>query len=147
MPGTPGAIAEERVSGEEAREISLPPEEARPDEAGREGPRLEEAPTAGRGERLPMRVRLYRPLPLGARIAVFLVGWLLVIVGIAGLVLPGIQGVLTIVLGAALLSLDNDLMYRMLRRVLRPWPKVWSKVEHFRTKAHDRVHRMFRRPS
>ena len=76
----------------------------------------------------------------------YLIAAYLILIGIAGLVLPGIQGVFTIVLGAALLSLDNELMYRGLRKVFKRWPKLWHKVEHFRAKAHDRVHRMFHRP-
>jgi hypothetical protein len=135
----PGAAVEERVNEEETQEVP------RLEEVWHGQPVSEGVPAAGPGERLPMCVRLHRPLPLGARIALFVVGWLLVLVGIAGLVLPGIQGVLTIVVGAALLSLDNDMMYRALRRVLRRWPKVWGRVEHFRGKAHDRIYRMFRR--
>jgi len=53
---------------------------------------------------------------LGVRIGLFVVGWILILVGVAGLVLPGIQGVFTIVAGAALLSLDNELIYRLMRR-------------------------------
>lgn len=129
----PGAVAEERVDRQETQEMPIPEEG------------WDSRPATGPGERLPVLVRLHRPLPLGARIAVFLVGWLLVIVGVAGLVLPGIQGIFTIAAGIALLSLDNDLMYRALRRMLRRWPKMWGRVENFRGKAHDRIYRMFRR--
>jgi hypothetical protein len=59
---------------------------------------------------------------------------------VAGLVLPGIQGVLTILVGAALLSLDNELVYRGLRRLLTRWPDAWHRVERFRERAHDRLH-------
>jgi hypothetical protein len=96
--------------------------------------------------RFPLHPQRHRRLPFAARVAVFIVGWVLILIGIAGLVLPGIQGVFTIVLGAALLSLDNELMYRGLRKVFKRWPKLWHMVEHFRAKAHDRVHRMFHRP-
>jgi hypothetical protein len=64
-------------------------------------------------------------------------GWVLILVGVAGLVLPGIQGVITILAGAALLSLDNELVYRALRRLLSRWPNLWLRVEHFRERAHD----------
>ena len=57
----------------------------------------------------------------------------------------GHQGVATILIGAALLSLDNELVYRGLRRLLARWPKAWDRLEHFREKTHDRVHRMFHR--
>lgn len=94
---------------------------------------------------LEIHVEPRRPFPLGIRIGIFLVGWLLILVGVAGLVLPGIQGVITIVAGAALLSLDNELVYRGLRRLLKRWPGIWRRVERFREKAHDRIHRMLHR--
>lgn len=84
-------------------------------------------------------------LPFGVRVGVFLVGWLLILVGIAGLVLPGIQGVLTLVLGAALLSLDNQLAHRGLRRLLRRWPEILHRLEGFRERTHDRLHHLFSR--
>jgi len=84
-------------------------------------------------------------LPFRARVAIFVLGWLLILVGIAGLVLPGIQGIATILVGAALLSLDNELVYRGLRRLLARWPKAWHRLEGFRERAHERLHRIFHR--
>jgi uncharacterized membrane protein YbaN (DUF454 family) len=83
--------------------------------------------------------------PLGIRIGIFVLGWVLIVVGVAGLVLPGIQGIAVILAGAALLSLDNELVYRGLRRLLSRWPWLWQKVEHFRKRAHDRLHRFSHR--
>lgn len=85
------------------------------------------------------------PLPFGVRVGIFILGWVLILIGVAGLVLPGIQGIATILAGAALLSLDNELVYRGLRRLLARWPKVWDRLEGFREKTHDRLHRMFHR--
>lgn len=98
-------------------------------------------------ERIPLEIRIEpRPrLPFKARLAIFLLGWALILVGVAGLVLPGIQGVFTILAGAALLSLDNELVYRGLRQLLARWPHLWKKVEHFRERSHDRLHRFFHR--
>jgi uncharacterized membrane protein YbaN (DUF454 family) len=79
------------------------------------------------------------------RIGLFVVGWVLILVGVAGLVLPGIQGVLTIVTGAALLSLDNDLIYRLMRRSFLRWPHLWDRIEGLREKTHERLHRLFHR--
>ena len=87
------------------------------------------------------------PLPLGVRVGIFILGWVLILIGVAGLVLPGIQGIATILAGAALLSLDNELVYRGLRRLLARWPKIWDRLEGFREKTHDRLHRMFHRSS
>lgn len=99
-------------------------------------------------ERLPLEIRIERrrpPFPMGVRVVIFAAGWLLIVVGVAGLVLPGVQGIITILAGAALLSLDNELVYRGLRRLLARWPQVWRRVEHFRERAHDRIHGLFHR--
>ena len=99
----------------------------------------------GEAEGHPRPPRQLPPLPFRVRVGVFLVGWVLILVGVAGLVLPGIQGVLTIVTGAALLSLDNELIYRLLRSVLARWPTIWAKVERLRHRIHDKLHRFFHR--
>jgi putative transmembrane protein PGPGW len=98
-------------------------------------------------EPMPFEIRIEPrpPLPLWARIVIFVVGWLLILVGVAGLVLPGIQGIATILVGAALLSLDNELVYRGLRRLLVRWPHLWRRVERFREKSHDWLHGLFHR--
>lgn len=80
-------------------------------------------------------------LPLVVRILVLIIGWVVVLIGIAGLALPGIQGCLTIGLGAALLSLASEMIYRGLRRLLRRWPKIWDRVENLRSWMHDKLSR------
>ncbi|HKI02307.1 MAG TPA: PGPGW domain-containing protein [Thermoanaerobaculia bacterium] len=96
---------------------------------------------------LEIRIEPRPPLRLFVRVGIFIVGWLLILVGVAGLVLPALPGIVTILLGAALLSLDNELVYRGLRRLFTRWPHLWDRVENFREKAHDRIHRMFHRKS
>lgn len=86
------------------------------------------------------RRRLSRPLPLWLRIVVLLVGWIVVLVGVAGLILPGIQGIATIVLGAAILSVASEIAYELMRKILSRWPSIWDRVEGFRDKIHDRLH-------
>lgn len=93
-------------------------------------------------ETLARRRRLRRPLPLWVRVVVLLVGWVVLLVGVAGLVLPGIQGVLTIILGAAILSVASETAHRWTRQCLQRWPKAWNRVEAFREKIHDKLHRM-----
>jgi hypothetical protein len=82
--------------------------------------------------------------PLWLRIALFALGWLLILVGIAGLVLPGIQGVLTLLVGIAVLSLVSELAYELLRKGLRRWPAAWTRVESFREKTHRKLRRFHR---
>jgi hypothetical protein len=83
--------------------------------------------------------RLRLPLPLWLRILVFLVGWVVVLVGVAGLVLPG-PGIPTIVVGAAILSVVSEAAYELTRKSLRRWPSIWDRVEVFRERIHDRLH-------
>ncbi|MCH9648594.1 MAG: hypothetical protein K0U98_10165 [Deltaproteobacteria bacterium] len=79
------------------------------------------------------------PLPWWSRLLLLLAGWLLLLIGIAGLVLPGIQGILTIFVGAAVLSLVSELAYDLLRWAFRRWPRGWRRV----IKLRRRIHRWF----
>ncbi len=78
-----------------------------------------------------------RPLPVLVRIFLYFLGWLLIIVGLLGLVLPGIQGILTLALGAAALSLVSEAVHRRLRSVLKPWPAGQRRMELLRAKVHS----------
>ncbi|MEM7051398.1 MAG: PGPGW domain-containing protein [Acidobacteriota bacterium] len=77
----------------------------------------------------------------GMRIVLFTAGWALVIVGIAGLVLPGIQGVLTIAAGLALLSVVSRTIHRWIRRGLQRWPAMQERMERLRHKLYRRFRR------
>jgi hypothetical protein len=88
-----------------------------------------------------VRRRHLPALPLVVRILVLIVGWVVLLIGVAGLALPGIQGCLTIAVGAALLSLASELIYRGLKRSLQRWPKVWDRIESFRAWLHDKLSR------
>lgn len=85
-------------------------------------------------QRFRRRLRERHELTLWMRVVLFLVGWLLVLVGIAGLVLPGIQGVLTLVAGAAVLSLVSEIAYKVTRWCFQKWPRGWRKVATWRRK-------------
>jgi hypothetical protein len=80
-------------------------------------------------------------LPIGMRVLAFFVGWGLVLVGVAGLALPGIQGILTLLAGTAVLSVVSETVYRLLRRAFRRWPRGWRRVHGFRNKVHGWLHR------
>ena len=75
------------------------------------------------------------------RILLIVAGWILLLIGIAGLVLPGIQGILTILLGLAVLSVASRTIHRLLRALLHRWPWLWEKIERFRAKVHDKLAR------
>jgi hypothetical protein len=100
---------------------------------------LDEAPPDAPESDLPLVLRPLPALPVAVRLILLVVGWLLLLVGIAGLVLPGIQGILTLVLAAAVLSLVSEFVYRLLRRGLHRWPAVWDRIERFRSWLHDKL--------
>jgi uncharacterized membrane protein YbaN (DUF454 family) len=76
------------------------------------------------------------PLSWPLRVALLGLGWLSVLIGIAGLFLPGIQGILTIAIGIALLSLGSESLHRFLHYRLRRWPRIWRPIESFRVRLH-----------
>lgn len=78
-------------------------------------------------------------LPTGWRVFFIASGWILVLLGIAGLALPGIQGVLTIIVGAALLSAASETAYWLLRSAFRRWPWGWRKLERTRRRIYRRI--------
>lgn len=86
------------------------------------------------------RRKQHKPLPFWLRVLVLVVGWIVLLVGVAGLVLPGIQGIATIAVGAAILSVASELAHKWMRRSLRRWPKIGDRVERFRDRLHDRLH-------
>jgi len=86
-----------------------------------------------------------KPLPWGVRVVLFVLGWTLILVGIAGLVLPGIQGTATILAGLAILSLASQTAYHRLHRLLRRWPRAWETVERFRSWCGARIEQLLRR--
>lgn len=100
-------------------------------------------------QRVRRRLREHQELTLWMRALLFLVGWLLVLVGILGLVLPGIQGVLTLVAGAAVLSLVSEIAYKVMRWCFQRWPRGWRRVAKWRKKLHAAVGKLggHRRPS
>jgi hypothetical protein len=81
------------------------------------------------------------PLPTWLRVTLIVIGVVLVVVGIAGLVLPGLQGIVTILAGLALLSLVSRQTHGFLRWTLRPWPKLRKRVERLRRRFQSWLHR------
>ncbi len=93
--------------------------------------------------RLPrhLRPRFQRlPLPLWLRVVVLTAGWALILIGIAGIFLPVIQGGLSLALGFALLSIGSQWMHLKLRSLLGRWPWLWKRLERLRRKIHAKLH-------
>lgn len=62
----------------------------------------------------------------------FTLGGALIAIGVAGLVLPFIQGFVTILAGLVVVSLGSHGAHRWLRRSLRRWPRLLAGYETMR---------------
>ncbi len=85
------------------------------------------------------------PLPVWVRVLVLIAGWTLILIGIAGLFLPVLQGGLSLVLGFALLSIASQTVHLWLRRWMGRWPGAWRRLEKFRRRLHNRIDGMHRK--
>jgi uncharacterized membrane protein YbaN (DUF454 family) len=70
-----------------------------------------------------------------SRLLLLVLGWILLLIGFLGLFLPGLQGILTLILGAAVLSLVSHTMLRLLRYLFRPWPNGWRRLLRMRRRV------------
>ncbi|MDH3812967.1 MAG: DUF454 family protein [Acidobacteriota bacterium] len=66
------------------------------------------------------------------RIAVLVIGWLLIAFGVVGLFLPILQGVLFILLGLLVLSRESETAHRWLQRGRQRYPHLDSKLKEWR---------------
>ena len=80
-------------------------------------------------------------LPMWLRVTLVVAAVLLLALGIAGLFLPGLQGILTLLLALALLSIVSRRTHKTLRWVLQPWPNLRKRVERYRRRSHKWLHR------
>ena len=80
-------------------------------------------------------------LPLALRIGLLVFGWLIIVLGLAGLLLPGLQGILLLILGAAILSVASDTVHRWLEGLLEHRPKMLKRLNAFRSKLHAKLRR------
>jgi hypothetical protein len=79
------------------------------------------------------------PLPRRVRLLLLVVGSFLVGLGFVGLFLPFLQGILFLVLGAALLSLASESVHRAVSRMLQRWPRLQERMLRFRRHWHARL--------
>lgn len=74
------------------------------------------------------------------RVLVIAVGWLFLLLGIAGLFLPVLQGVLFILIGLAILSTEYIWAHHLLRRLHERFPKLARPLQMARDKARRWTH-------
>jgi hypothetical protein len=78
--------------------------------------------------RPPRTFRSPRKLSYLGRLVAGILAWFFLVVGLAGLVLPGIQGILTLALSATMFSLTSTRVHERMRSAFRPWPKGWRRI-------------------
>lgn len=75
-----------------------------------------------------------------------MLGWAFVLVGIAGLFLPVLQGVLFILIGLFILSSEYIWAHHLLEKIRRRFPRVAGQLDHAKQKGAHWLHRIFHRP-
>ena len=58
------------------------------------------------------------------RVAILVLGWMFILLGIAGLFLPILQGILFLVVGLILLAKESETAHRLLQRLRKSHPQV-----------------------
>lgn len=69
------------------------------------------------------------------RAAMFVAGWMFLVVGIAGLFLPVLPGVLFMAIGLSFLSLEYEWARRLVSRLLRRFPEADRKIQDMLAKV------------
>lgn len=69
------------------------------------------------------------------RIALEIVGWLFIVVGIAGLFLPVLQGILFLLIGLFILSTQYEWAHRLLHRLRERFPRIAEQFDKAKAKA------------
>jgi uncharacterized membrane protein YbaN (DUF454 family) len=72
----------------------------------------------------------------GKRIMVLIVGWGFILLGIAGLFLPVLQGILFLLIGLIILSSEYVWAHHLLGRLKTRFPKVAHQAERAKERAH-----------
>jgi uncharacterized protein len=75
------------------------------------------------------------------RVLVLVVGWAFILLGIAGLFLPFLQGVLFLLIGLAILSTEYVWAHHLLRRLGERFPRLAARIEQARERARGWAHR------
>lgn len=66
---------------------------------------------------------------LAKRIAILALGWGFIVFGIVGLFLPILQGILFLLIGLALLSIESEIARRILHKLRARYPGLSEKID------------------
>jgi uncharacterized membrane protein YbaN (DUF454 family) len=82
------------------------------------------------------------------RILILVVGWAFILLGIAGIFLPVLQGILFLLIGLVILSSEYAWAHHLLAKVRQRFPKLGRTADQAAEKGKAWVHRLSRkRPS
>ena len=79
--------------------------------------------------------------PRVKRIAVLVLGWAFILLGIAGLFLPILQGILFLLIGLIILSTEYVWAHKLLSKMKAKFPKIATHADA----AHQRAERVMQR--
>lgn len=77
------------------------------------------------------------------RIAVLLLGWGFILLGIVGLFLPVLQGILFILIGLIILSSEYIWAHKLLQRLRNRFPSIARKADEAQGRAASWMRRVF----
>ncbi len=80
------------------------------------------------------------------RIVILIVGWAFILLGIAGLFLPILQGVLFILIGLIILSSEYVWAHHLLKRIKERFPKLGHIADEATEKAKSWTRRLIGHP-
>ena len=77
------------------------------------------------------------------RLLLVLTGWAFVVLGIAGLFLPVLQGILFLLIGLMILSAEYTWAHKLLQKLRDRFPKIGAVADQASAKASAWVQRIF----
>ncbi len=80
------------------------------------------------------------------RVLILIVGWFFILLGIAGLFLPILQGVLFILIGLIILSSEYVWAHHLLQRLKERFPKIGRLADDAAEKARAWIQRLCGQP-
>jgi len=79
------------------------------------------------------------------RALILIVGWAFILLGIAGLFLPVLQGILFLLIGLFVLSSEYIWAHKLLQKLKNRFPKIAAQFEVAKEKSERWLARLFRR--
>lgn len=75
------------------------------------------------------------------------IGWFFIVLGIAGLFLPVLQGILFLLIGLLILSSEYVWAHRILSRIRERFPKFMERAHAVSESVHNWLHGVLHRPT